>query len=1595
MSSTIFSEYSPSESANNSFFSVPSVIARVSEIISEESTLTSLEELLSEYYIPAFTVNITSNDVTIGVFPLTGAPTTVVISRIGVSAPVVSSGAPEVPIGDEIGRVEKISPSDSVFGVNVDPAIHADSVIKRPLAVFETADEDDTGWFNEINNKDHAIETLFLSTFPETSTDDDKIVEAQTKLGIINDIVKDQINDFDPNIRDEVVLEYSSWLQKINKFSEFLTEVSSQQESLFQLVDHTSMKESYLAVGKDPNGPEGTLTYVWNGRANNLGRLLNAARGTIADDDWLKSGSTGLVYTDQKSSNYSWSEFQNSSKDTVRCLGLSNNSTDFAFMDGAGATGYYAYNDRENNVPPFASEAFGLAAKWEVTQRDFLNPGGPHPIGEFKEDLFYRQILQSYLPNTNKIVQYKSALTNNQFGDINEEILGEWYASEIDALIKGEESPQLSAAWLNNFDTIMTPLQRLFKTEIAGGAGLLVTDSIIRALNELVDDDLDVSEYIGRDEAGSSWLDLSFSSSVLGGDTVLKAFPNSMLQGVDLRETSSADVRNTRFLKYYALYGLLNSLRPSELKGGGLGKDEWWTEMEVKDWLIKEVLNTGDIEARSNTNLISLGDVVRSIGTTQIQVNNPIPYEFYDGEGGTDTGNGYWGSVNMYKMEMGEGSQNLSRRMDAQSLLGLNWICEYENRKLNANKKMGIPEQNLYCSPVNGLLNMFSVTNQPEREERVIQRVETIGDSSDLEAANKTLSDGRQNWLNINTSKYRYVTDVSDCSNRQHFGPWFKKQYTNNEVISGIAVEDFETYLRYDGGVKVIPGGYLTGIIGIDLRYRNQNELNFLTDLIKGYTDINLLDSSRSWLDGDKLGEQMDENSLWQIGHNVQSNLNGPALWDVTDTISRPIQYNANQNQREDDRFQVVATFSGYGAVTSSNNQIADALSMFNLDRNRSIEVEGHILPLEWKIMSKGSNSHSSRLEIGEERVRTSRAETSPTDIGWTLEDQIEFYQMKGGGAFTIFGSIEGIMKRLYVRSREILVDKINSMLGESLELSDLDSPLIIEEHIGLWLDCLFNTLTALSATTSTESEKNPTKGTLRWNHGGGLSVFPQGLSDNNTWPAALGMNSSEFSGVPNNRREKAWRMQDTLGDPSTFTKGESNLATATKEMMGYYLKMKSMVSTKNNITVSNERLEIDWMSCYPQELIRDSSNVNFDNAIGPADQYLNRPTPSLIQDPLVFTSAQIKNPMLVDEYIETPLKSSHLYGRAQWISTWGSFVQFTHLFDNIESPIRQFNTYVSQIEIEEDIRAPYEEGLITVDDISKSSKILPLVTSNLSTYRADANGISEFWKNLQSESNILTALEKFEELSGKFFIALIGLSEDFVQATLMDGESYYIDVDFETDGWWGLNGAGSVVTQDMTDYGIYNLLPEGDMNDPSSIGKQRRCVLAVSGGQVYFVDQDGTSDKLNIDSLQNKNAGLAWIHFIKGLRMDESVFVDDYDQIYSEFLQKNETKIFPWSESDFENDRAINDVESIYNVSPWLFPKNFYMDVIKPRDFRTVIPVLVKVPVQQEGVGYDTTGDQIIDDNDTIDVFQGNIKFKIFTNSGQVYPRTITADLV
>ena len=93
--------------------------------------------------------------------------------------------------------------------------------------------------------------------------------------------------------------------------------------------------------------------------------------------------------------------------------------------------------------------------------------------------------------------------------------------------------------------------------------------------------------------------------------------------------------------------------------------------------------------------------------------------------------------------------------------------------------------------------------------------------------------------------------------------------------------------------------------------------------------------------------------------------------------------------------------------------------------------------------------------------------------------------------------------------------------------------------------------------------------------------------------------------------------------------------------------------------------------------------------------------------------------------------------------------------------------------------------------------------------------------------------------------------------------------------------------------------------------------------------------------------------------------------QIYSDALIKSESEVFPWKKDDFEEGVPKKPLETIYNMSPWLFSQNMFNDVCVPNTYHRVVAcVITKKHLESSGIGL-----ELLDGN--IDDIIGSIRWK------------------
>ena len=86
----------------------------------------------------------------------------------------------------------------------------------------------------------------------------------------------------------------------------------------------------------------------------------------------------------------------------------------------------------------------------------------------------------------------------------------------------------------------------------------------------------------------------------------------------------------------------------------------------------------------------------------------------------------------------------------------------------------------------------------------------------------------------------------------------------------------------------------------------------------------------------------------------------------------------------------------------------------------------------------------------------------------------------------------------------------------------------------------------------------------------------------------------------------------------------------------------------------------------------------------------------------------------------------------------------------------------------------------------------------------------------------------------------------------------------------------------------------------------------------------------------------LNYFHLVRGLFIDETTFSKKKDLIYAKEIIESEAGVFPWSKDDFEEDIPKIEVDPLYNMSPLVFPRNYFYDVCLENKYQRVVGVAI-----------------------------------------------------
>ena len=378
-----------------------------------------------------------------------------------------------------------------------------------------------------------------------------------------------------------------------------------------------------------------------------------------------------------------------------------------------------------------------------------------------------------------------------------------------------------------------------------------------------------------------------------------------------------------------------------------------------------------------------------------------------------------------------------------------------------------------------------------------------------------------------------------------------------------------------------------------------------------------------------------------------------------------------------------------------------------------------------------------------------------------------------------------------------------------------------------------------------------------------------------------------------------------------------------TKLMMQEFVRFVSVISNSRSVQIVNnhEPIDFDYVTYIPHQGLTVPTNINFSNSHGGAAQYLE-PSFDPYYDKLEFTEHELSKGELIKKHllpVVGNVPENFITRYKLYLSRTSGLYRHTKLFDHLVNSLREIKTFVAGFSVPEKIQSAINDGQIDiVRDLDDPASLIEQVSTYKNRYQANEFGLGKRW-DWTLDAQAIEASAREEEW---LYIHVLGLKKDaFV--------------------------GGRTVS----------LVPEYIMSD--SVVSIPSATISVSPfSQNTAFDQ--RSEQL-----------LRWLHLASGLDLCELTFSKDTSMIYSKELIESESEIFPWKKDDFEKGKPKKRMETIYNMSPWLFSQNMFNDICVPNTYHRVVAcVITRKHLEESAIGLERI-------DGSIDDIIGSIRWK------------------
>jgi hypothetical protein len=358
-----------------------------------------------------------------------------------------------------------------------------------------------------------------------------------------------------------------------------------------------------------------------------------------------------------------------------------------------------------------------------------------------------------------------------------------------------------------------------------------------------------------------------------------------------------------------------------------------------------------------------------------------------------------------------------------------------------------------------------------------------------------------------------------------------------------------------------------------------------------------------------------------------------------------------------------------------------------------------------------------------------------------------------------------------------------------------------------------------------------------------------------------------------------------------------------TSTLVKNYIKFTSLVSDYSSIQTVEEHKPIsyDYSIFVPPEVLSTSTNPNYQNIHGGFSAYISD-TFDEYYDPLEFRDIEYKDNSIIKKNmtgigVENEFNSFY----SDYITQARGMRQHVLFNKGIISAFNEFKAFISGFSIPESAIDIFSTGNINIkNDIKNPQRMIDQIKSNKELYSADAKGISQKWNKIAIED-----VNSFASSSSNWlYVYVVGIdSNEFVNGEVKIVPTY-------------IGSSGNEIEL------ISNLKTSWSFGVNKPIGTK--------------------ADPLEGDELESELV-LNYLHLVRGIDLSETTFSYKSDRLYEEHIINSESGIFPWDADSFEEGIPKEPIDPIFNMSPWVYPTNYFYDVCISNEFKRVVACVIK----------------------------------------------------